>query len=56
MISWFEITANDLQRAKKFYSELFGWNIEEATASSIKDRLIIRTGDEDAISGSLTKR
>lgn len=24
----FEIPANDIQRAKKFYSELFGWKIE----------------------------
>ncbi|MGA9097329.1 MAG: VOC family protein [Methanotrichaceae archaeon] len=56
MISWFEIPADDLQRARKFYSELFGWNIEDPLAPSIKDRLIIKTGKGDAISGSLTKR
>ncbi len=56
MISWFEIPADDLQRARKFYSELFGWSIEESKASSLKDHLIIKTGNGDAISGSLTKR
>ena len=56
MISWFEIPADDLQRARKFYSELFGWSIEESKASSLNDRMIIKTGNGDAISGSLTKR
>ena len=56
MISWFEIPADDLQRARKFYSELFGWSIEESKASSLKDRMTIKTGNGDAISGSLTKR
>ncbi|MFB3763930.1 MAG: VOC family protein [Methanotrichaceae archaeon] len=56
MISWFEIPADDLQRARKFYSELFGWSIEESKASSLNDRLIIKTGNGNAISGSLTKR
>ena len=26
-IIWFEIPADNLDRAKKFYSELFGWKI-----------------------------
>src|SRR5258708_32946257 len=26
-INWFEIPADDLERAKKFYSKLFGWKI-----------------------------
>lgn len=56
MISWFEIPADDLQRARKFYSELFGWNIEDPLATSIKDRLIIKIGNGNVISGSLTKR
>ncbi len=56
MISWFEIPADDLQRAREFYSELFGWNIEESSAPYTKDRMIIKTGNGDAISGSLTRR
>ena len=28
-IVWFEIPADNVERAKKFYSELFGWKIEK---------------------------
>ena len=27
-IVWFEIPADDVERAKSFYGELFGWKIE----------------------------
>src|SRR2546428_12332066 len=28
-IVWFEIPADNVERAKKFYGELFGWKIEK---------------------------
>jgi len=28
---WIDIPADDVNRSKKFYSELFGWNIEKDT-------------------------
>jgi predicted enzyme related to lactoylglutathione lyase len=56
MTSWFEIPANDLQRAKKFYSELFGWKIEEISVPSRKDYMTIRTGNGGAVRGGLIKR
>jgi uncharacterized protein len=56
MISWFEIAADDLNRAKRFYSELFGWKIEEFPVPFREDYLLIRTGDGEAIAGGLIKR
>jgi predicted enzyme related to lactoylglutathione lyase len=56
MISWFEIAADDLNRAKRFYSELFGWKIEEFPVPFRKDYLLIRTSDGNAIAGGLIKR
>ena len=43
---WFEIPADDLQRAKKFYLELFGWNI--SPFPEVKDYWHIDTGGADA--------
>lgn len=56
MMNWFEIPADDLERAKRFYTELFGWTIEEFPVPFRKDFLLIRTADLNAIFGGLTKR
>jgi predicted enzyme related to lactoylglutathione lyase len=32
-IAYFEIPADDTQRAKRFYSQLFGWKIEDLQGS-----------------------
>ncbi len=56
MISWLEIAADDLNRAKRFYSELFGWKIEEIPVPFGKDYLLIRTADGNNIAGGLVKR
>jgi hypothetical protein len=53
---WFEITAEDMDRAKRFYSELFGWRIEGFPVPFNGDYLLIRTGNGHAISGGLKKR
>jgi predicted enzyme related to lactoylglutathione lyase len=45
-IVWFEIPADNLNRAKKFYSSLFGWKIN--AFRGMKEYLHIDTGGADA--------
>ncbi len=54
MIIHFEIPAENLDRAKKFYSELFSWKIKELPGR--KGYLEIRAEGDGTISGSLMKR
>lgn len=56
-IVWFEIPADDLARAKKFYSALFGWKINPFPNSAVADYEHIDTGGPDASpDGGLMKR
>jgi len=43
----FEIPADDVQRAKKFYGELFGWKIEKYAGEMPMDYWMIMTGKEE---------
>lgn len=43
-IVWFEIPADDLKRAKKFYSSLFGWKIEAMPGAAIEGYHHMDTG------------
>jgi predicted enzyme related to lactoylglutathione lyase len=60
----FEIPADDVERAKRFYSDLFGWKMEKwpgADSSSFNmEYWIISTidnkGNKAAISGGMMKR
>jgi uncharacterized protein len=55
----FEIPTDDLERSKKFYSELFGWKFEKYSFPEGMDYLIITTTDEQgnkSISGGMMKR
>lgn len=60
----FEIPSDDLGRSKKFYNELFGWNIEkwsdpESLPEGMEEYLIINTMDDKgnkSIAGGLMKR
>ena len=45
-IVWFEVPADDIQRAKKFYSSLFGWKIKKFPGP--KEYWHIDTGGDDA--------
>jgi len=47
-IVWFEIPADDIARAKKFYGQLFGWEISPLPASPMPDYQHIDTGGSDA--------
>jgi predicted enzyme related to lactoylglutathione lyase len=54
---WFEIPADDVARAKKFYSTLFGWNINPFPNSPVGEYEHIDTGGPDAApDGGLMKR
>ena len=46
-ICWFEVPADDLGRAKKFYGSLFGWKFATIPAA-IADYWHIDTGGKDA--------
>ena len=62
----FEIPADDIERAKKFYTELFGWKIEKLlgmdtgnSSSSDMEYWMITTTDEKgnkALGGGMMKR
>jgi uncharacterized protein len=54
-IVWFEIPADNIDRAKTFYSELFGWKI--ANMPGMSDYLHIDTGgSEESLNGGLMAR
>jgi predicted enzyme related to lactoylglutathione lyase len=46
-IVWFEIPADDVDRAKNFYSALFGWKIERFPGAAGKAYWHINTGGGD---------
>lgn len=46
-IVWFEVPADDLDRAQKFYKSMFGWNFAKLPAA-INDYWHIDTGGPDA--------
>jgi predicted enzyme related to lactoylglutathione lyase len=56
----FEIPSDDIQRSKKFYNELFGWNIEKwAGLSEGMEYWLISTVDDKgnkALGGGMMKR
>jgi predicted enzyme related to lactoylglutathione lyase len=47
-VCWFEIPADDVARAKKFYASLFGWNITPFPGAASADYHHIDTGGADA--------
>src|SRR5258707_15533864 len=54
-IAWFEIPADNIERARKFYGSLFGWKIEQF--QNMPDYWHIDTGgSDDTPDGGLMKR
>ena len=54
---WFEIPADDMARAKKFYGSLFGWQINPLPNSAMPDYQHIDTGGAEASpDGGMIKR
>ena len=53
----FEIYADDVDRASKFYSDLFGWEISKWDGPPQMDYRLVTTGSEGpGIDGGITKR
>ena len=53
----FEIQCGDLDRAERFYTDVFGWRIDHWEGAPIDYRLITTGPDnEPGISGALTER
>ncbi|HZS10851.1 MAG TPA: VOC family protein [Nitrospirales bacterium] len=46
-LCWFEIPADDPERAKKFYSGMFGWKIKPFPGAAVSDYWHIDTGGHD---------
>ncbi len=42
---WYELATNNLDAAKKFYTELLGWKLETSTAAGVEYNEIV-VGDE----------
>ncbi len=55
-VNWVEIPAENLDRARMFYSQLFGWKIEELPLARRRDYFLIKTGPDGTISGGLIRR
>ena len=49
-VCWFDVPADDMGRAKKFYSSLFGWKFAKLSAA-VADYWHIDTGGKDAYAG-----
>ena len=45
---WFEVPADDLERARTFYRKLFGWKIKKFPGAAAKNYWHIGTGGADA--------
>ena len=58
----FEIPSDNIERSKKFYNDLFGWNIEKVPADKLPEGIEywgITTKDHDgnnAVAGGMMKR
>lgn len=52
----FEINADDTERARRFYADVFGWKIEKWAGT--KDYWVVQTGEDaqPGINGGLVKR
>lgn len=53
VVSWFEIPVNDLDRAAKFYSEIFDIKLEPFEFSG--QSMAVFPAEDDAINGTLIK-
>jgi len=54
-IGWFEVYVSDFDKAKEFYTELFGWQFNKSTTLGNPYYWIIYTG-EGSVSGGLMKK
>lgn len=50
--SWCELLTNDVEGAKKFYSQLLGWKVEGMSVDKM-DYTVVKAGDEE-VGGIMT--
>jgi len=51
-VAWFEVISDDAERAKRFYADMFGWEVTSNPATG--DYGIVDTGNgEDALGGGI---
>ena len=55
-VSWFEITADDPDRAEKFYIEAFDWSFKPTPIPNMDYRLANAGTDEPGIDGAIMPR
>ena len=55
-IAYFEIYADDVDRAVKFYADLFGWEINKWDGPPQMDYRLASTGAGPGIDGGITRR
>jgi hypothetical protein len=55
-IMWFEIPADNMQRAKSFYSKMFGWKIKKMTGTKMPYWHIDTGGGNDSPDGGMMER
>lgn len=55
-ICWFEIPADDPQRAKKFYGSLFGWKIQKFPGAEDYWHIDTGSGDRTRDGGLITRK
>lgn len=53
---WFEIWVDDLDRAQRFYSSLFGWSFEPFAEYDLENYWLIRHDSERGVDGAMVKR
>jgi len=46
-VVWFEIPADNVERARTFYGKLFGWKIDKFPGPTTKPYWLINTGNDD---------
>ena len=55
-LCWFEIPADNVERARSFYSRLFGWNIKPMEGAGTPYWIIETGGADGAPDGGMTPR
>jgi predicted enzyme related to lactoylglutathione lyase len=55
-IVWFEIPADNVERARTFYGKLFGWKIDKFAAAQKPYWFINTGGGDDAPAGGMLER
>jgi uncharacterized protein len=55
-ITWFDIPADDPSRAKRFYTQIFGWTIDPFPVPYKREFWMVATGSDGVSGGDLFRR